>query len=346
MASALALAATIAEGGANAQVRVEPTPPPPVVAVVADAPRAPIAPIAPVATAAPTEAVPRPRRHHAKGDPLEGFNRVMFAIHQFFDRVLIRPVAFGYKTIIPKPLRRGISNLFQNLEEPVVFVNDILQLRPKRAAETLARFIMNSSAGVGGIFDVAKSVDLPHRVNGFANTLARYGVKPGPYLFIPLFGPGSFRDSPGSQIDVLVLQLGVGFPFRALAYTVPSTVLPGLDLRIESDADLKAILGGAADPYASLRSAYLQNREAEVAELTGKPATSALDDPLLDPEAPAAGTAPPAAEMPDANEQAAPDAAAPAIDPVTTPAPVVTPAPQEVPPPPPGSPQFAGIDAV
>ena len=277
------------------------------------------------------------RRHHAKGDPLEGFNRVMFAVHQFFDKLLFRPAAFTYKTLVPKPLRRGITHLFLNLEEPVVFVNDILQLRPKHAAETMTRFIINSSAGIGGIFDVAKTVDLPHRNNGFGNTLARYGVKPGPYLFIPFFGPGNFRDSPGDQIDVLVLQLGVGFPFRALAYTVPSTVLPGLDLRIESDDALKALLDGAADPYASLRSAYLQNRAVEVAALTGKPGASLLDDPLLDPEAaPGAAAAPPASPA-----DAAADATGATIDPLTTPPPVVSPA--ETPPasaPPLGSPQL------
>lgn len=304
-------------------------------------------PTSPAATVRAAPAVIR--RHHAKGDPLEGFNRVMFAIHQFLDKLLFRPAAFAYKAIVPKPLRRGISHIFSNLEEPVVFVNDVLQLRPKRAVETMTRFIINSSVGVGGILDIAKTVDLPHRTNGFGNTLARYGVPTGPYLFIPFFGPGNFRDSPGDQVDVLVLQLGVGFPFRSLAYTVPSTVLPGLDLRASADADLKALLEGSADPYASLRSAYLQNRAAEVAELKGKSPDLMLDDPLVDPEAP--GGTPPDRSVPDGaatTDPASPSTVAPtatpadtpadpgelppdpeatdgAIDPITTPPPVVAP---------------------
>lgn len=327
IASALALAVTIAEGGANAQVVVRTTPPPAVVATTTDTVQ-----VQPPPVRATLPAAGKVRRHHAKGDPLEGFNRVMFAVHQFLDRLLFRPAAIAYKTVVPKPLRRGISHIFTNLEEPVVFVNDVLQLRPKKAAETMARFIINSSAGVGGIFDVAKTADLPHRDNGFGNTLARYGVKPGPYLFIPFFGPGNFRDHPGSQIDVLVLQLGVGFPFRGLTYTVPSTVLPGLELRIAADAELKALLDGAADPYATLRSAYTQNREAEVSALTGRALASPLDDPLLDPEAPADGT--PATVEPTADTPV--EAAVPgdAIDPVTTPPPAVTPGPVDSPPPP------------
>lgn len=295
-------------------------------------------------TSPPAPAVrlaPRPapairiRHQHAPGDPLEGLNRKLFAVHQFFDRILFRPAALVYKAIFPKIVRRGISHLFSNIAEPIVFVNDVLQLRPKRAAETMSRFIINSTAGIGGLLDVAKTADLPHRDNGFGNTLARYGVGPGPYLFIPFFGPGNFRDSLSTQIDGIVLPIGVGFPFNRAPYTFPSTVLPGLQLRIDSDSALKTLLGGAADPYATLRSIYTQNREAEVAEIRGQKSQSPLDDPLLDPEAPAAGAATPGetpvevppTDTPPTVPPAADAAPAPAvaIDPITTPPPVVTP---------------------
>ncbi len=265
------------------------------------------------------------RRRHPADDPLENLNRALFAVHQFFDRILFRPAAIVYKTVVPKPLRRGITHLFSNISEPIVFVNDILQLRPKRAAETMSRFIINSTAGLGGIFDVAKTVDLPHRDNGLGNTLALYGVGPGPYLFIPFFGPGNFRDSLANQVDAIVVPIGVGFPFNRFPYTVPSTVFPGLDLRIESDEALKTILGGAADPYATLRSVYTQNRAADIAELTGKKNQSPLDDPLLDPEAPVAAGAAPESTTPDAASPADPAPPADIIDPLTTPPPVVKP---------------------
>ncbi len=251
----------------------------------------------------------------------------MYSVHQFFDRILFRPAAIVYKTVVPKLLRKGITHIFSNIEEPIVFVNDVLQLRPKHAAETIARFIINSTAGVGGIFDVANTADLPHRENGFGNTLARYGVGPGPYLFIPFFGPGNFRDSLSTQIDAIILPIGVGFPFNRLPYTAPSTVFPGLDLRIESDEALKMLLRGAADPYATLRSLYTQNREAEVAELTGKKPASLLDDPLLDPEAPdgVVGATP----LADAPADPAATELPPPVDTIntiTTPPPVVIPA--------------------
>lgn len=285
----------------------------------------------------------------------------MFSVHQFFDRILFRPAAIVYKTVVPKLVRRGISHLFSNISEPIVFVNDVLQLKPKHAAETMSRFIINSTAGVGGLFDVAKTQGLPHRDNGFGNTLARYGVGSGPYLFIPFFGPGNFRDSAGTQIDSIVLPVGVGFPFSRAPYTIPSTVFPGLDLRIESDDALKALLGGAADPYATLRSVYTQNREAEVAELRGKKQETQFDDPLIDPEAPAAEAG--AGPKPEPGAATPPDSAAPAdalpadpapplerIDPATMPPPAVTPGAGGTSPPKtddsPGAPQRPSLDLI
>jgi phospholipid-binding lipoprotein MlaA len=231
------------------------------------------------------------RRHHAPGDPVEGLNRGLFSVHQFFDRIFFRPIAMAYKSIVPKFARTGVRHIISNLSEPVVFLNDILQLKPKRAVRTFGRFSINTVLGVGGIIDVAKGENLPHRSNGFGNTLGRYGVGPGPYLFIPLVGPTDLRDLIGGQADGAVLPLAVGDPFNRTAYIVPTLALGGLDQRAESDADLKALLGGAADPYATLRSVYLQSRAAEVSAVRhgdgriGGETGGALDDPLIDPAA-------------------------------------------------------------
>jgi phospholipid-binding lipoprotein MlaA len=244
--------------------------------------------IRPQSTAISTTAV-RQRHHHAPGDPIEGINRGLFSVHQFLDRIAFRPMAMVYKTVVPKFLRTGVRQVISNLSEPVVFLNDVLQLKPKRAVRTLARFTINSTLGVGGIVDVAKGEKLPHRSNGFGNTLGRYGVKPGPYLFIPLVGPTDLRDLVGGQGDGAVLPLVVGNPFNRAAFIIPYIVLGGLDQRVEADADLKALLSGAADPYATLRSVYLQSRAAEIRTVQNGDKNSALDDPLKDPDTSASG---------------------------------------------------------
>lgn len=263
---------------ATAPVRAQETMPAP--AVVAAAP--PAAAGQPAATPATVVA---PRQGHAKGDPLEGLNRKLYKFHQGADRSFFRPLALFYKTIIPKFLRTGVRHILSNLGEPLVFMNDMLQLKPKRALRTFARVAINSSIGVGGILDVAKTTGLPHHPNSLGDTLARYGVGPGPYLFIPFYGPTDIRDLLGGQVENLVFPLAIGFPFDRTDYQISAGLVAGLDLRAESDQDFKALLDGAADPYATLRSVYLQSRQSEISEIKGETPATGLDDPLLDPEA-------------------------------------------------------------
>ncbi len=262
----------------------------------------------------PTDAA-APR--HAPGDPLEGFNRSMFNTQQKFDRAIFRPVARGYATIIPKFIRTGLRHLLRHIREPIVFLNDMLQLKPKRAARTLARFVINSTAGIGGLLDVAKTAKLPYRHNGLGNTLARYGVGPGPYLFLPLIGPTQLRDLFGGGVDGLIYPLAIGRPFNRTDYQISTAVIGGLDLRAESDAGFKALLDGATDPYATLRSVYQQDRAAEIADIKGEAvAPGGLDDPLVDPEA-----------TPQSPEQTAPEDAPGSQAPAPVPAPDTTPTP-------------------
>ena len=305
---------------APAQEQTAPPPAPPVVAPAPVAGPAPIvAPPPPVsdsppasASAAPefadplsdpaaagsATAVEAPFRATAvdpnRGDPLEGFNRAMFGLHQALDKSIYRPLAMGYQHVVPKPVRSGLRNFFGNLTEPVVFLNYLLQFKFGKAAETLARFTINSTLGVGGLFDIAKTKDfnLPHRNNSFGDTLAYYGVGPGPYLFLPLMGPTTLRDVLGGPLDGAVLPLAIGKPFSDWRYQLSNGAITGLDLRAESDPELRALFGGAVDPYATLRSVWLQNRAAEVAGLRHHQlepqSPSELDDPLRDPGAPAA----------------------------------------------------------
>lgn len=248
------------------------------------------------ATANPATAGEAPFRATAvnpdRGDPLEGFNRAMFGLHQSLDKAIYRPLAMGYQHALPKPVRSGLRNFFSNLTEPVVFLNYLLQFKFGKAAETLVRFTINSTLGVGGFFDLAKTKEfnLPHRNNSFGDTLAYYGVGPGPYLFLPLVGPTTLRDVLGGPVDGAVLPVAIGKPFTDWRYQLSSGVITGLDLRAESDPELRALFGGAVDPYATLRSVWLQNRAAEVAGLRHHrieaPTAPELDDPLRDPGTP------------------------------------------------------------
>ena len=236
-------------------------------------------------SAAPIAAPAAARPTHAKGDPWERFNRSMFNFFQKIDRAVFRPVALGLGKVIPKPIRDGLRNFLSNVNEPIVFMNDLLQLKPKRALRTLGRFTLNTAVGLGGLADVAKLAKLPHRNNTLGNTLARYGVGPGPYIFLPFLGPSTLRDFGGEQTDQIVLPLAVGKPFNRLDWQLATAGFSGLNQRIESDEDLRTLLSGAADPYATLRSVYLQSRLAEIAEIKGKPsaAPATFDDPLDDP---------------------------------------------------------------
>lgn len=291
-----------------------------------------VAPSVSAPAAADAPAV-RPKHHRTKGDPLEGFNRTMFSIHQFLDRIAFRPLAMVYKAVFPKPLRTGIRHVFSNVGEPLVFANDMLQLKPKRAIKTVGRFLVNSTIGIGGVLDVAKTreFNLPHHDNSFGNTLGHYGLGPGPYIFLPLVGPSDFRDFGAGIAQGQTYAFTIGTPFDRAEYRVSEAVLTGLDLRVESDGALKALLGGAIDPYATLRSAYLQDRAVSIAETHGAKAAaaSALDDPLTDPAADplvdsAAGAAP-AGATPAAKPDDLPadPAAAPAPMPPSTEKPAV-----------------------
>ena len=227
-------------------------------------------------------------------DPWESFNRGLYAIHQGLDHVVFGPAARAYTAVLPRPLRKGLRNLINNLKEPGIAFNDLLQAHPTRAAKTSARFLLNSSVGVGGLFDMAYNMGLPHHDNGFGTTAARYSVQPGPYLFIPFLGPSNIRDLLGQIADTLTDPLGWQ-PFRDGQVIYARAIVDGLDQRAEADAQLQAIDNMSTDPYASLRSLYEQNREGQVqdaiagAQGAAEPQFGDFDD---SPPAPAAAPAP------------------------------------------------------
>lgn len=257
-------------------------------------------------------------------DPLEPLNRISFSLSQTIDRILLRPVAMTYYKVTPKPLRDGIRNVLSHWGAPIIAANDLLQLKPKRAIKTVARFIINTLLGLGGIFDVAreKKFNLPHHGNSFSNTLAFYGVKPGPYLYVPVLGPTTLLDQVNRVQGYIP---GIDYPlFRNGRGTVFQYLL-GLEDRATNDDALKALLDDSVDPYASFRETWLQERKGEVMRLKApdgvdpnsyQPDTlGTLDDPLVDPAAPAAPKTPADPETPATPETPA------APEPTPTPAP-------------------------
>ena len=237
-------------------------------------------------------------------DPLEGINRISYAISQPIDRLILRPLAIAYQTVLPRPLRDGARNAIANARTPLIFANDLLQLHPDRALATLARFVINSAIGVFGLFDIAKRkpFNLPRRDNDFGNTLGYYGVGPVLYLYLPVLGPTTLRDSAAQFGDGLIdnrLLDKVLYPNsgRRILRDAPDlgtvgtviTIVDGLDQRAENDAELRSIQEDSIDPYAALRANFLQNRAGDIAELKARegqaPKSDALDDPLVDPEA-------------------------------------------------------------
>lgn len=236
----------------------------------------------PSASPAPGEPAPVPSEQGAivvtarpdsePGDPMVQLNAQSYEVVQEVDEALVGPVAMAYKDAIPKPIRHGLRNFLRNLTEPIVALNFMLQLKPGKAAETVGRFALNTTLGIGGLFDVAKRdpFKLPYRRNGFANTLGYYGVKPGAYLFLPLIGPTTVRDLVGGAIDGLLLPSVAGAPFNDPYFTLPAATLSALQGRIQIDEQLNALRTYSNDPYVDARDFYLKRRQAEIDALRGR----------------------------------------------------------------------------
>ena len=197
-------------------------------------------------------------------DPWEGFNERMFDFNLGLDRRLIKPVAKGWAKAVPQPLRQGLGNAFRNLGMPRRFINNLLQGKPDGAVRELAGFLLNSTLGIAGLGDVARAEGVsPPDEEDMGQTLARYGVKPGPYLVLPLFPPSTVRDTVGSTIDGLLDPLGLVMPLAgSIAKRVGSQV-NDRSMNIELYEDVEA---SVLDLYGATRNLYLQRRERAIRE--------------------------------------------------------------------------------
>jgi phospholipid-binding lipoprotein MlaA len=202
----------------------------------------------------------------ANNDPLEPLNRRVFQVNLAVDRVLIKPLAQGYRRALPQPVRDALRHFLDNLEEPLVMANCILQGRFKATGITAGRFAVNTTFGVVGLSDAAVAWKLPRQVGDFGQTLWAWGAGEGPYLIVPVFGPLTPRDGIGQGVDILFdpLRFVVRNQDIPSGVTAGRVVVDGLDQRARSLDTLDEIQRESIDYYASLRSLYRQNRAAQL----------------------------------------------------------------------------------
>jgi ABC-type transporter lipoprotein component MlaA len=217
-----------------------------------------------VATAGDPESVPTDLVE-AVDDPLEGVNRVVFGFNEVVDHIILEPAARIYRAVIPRPIRIGVTNVLNNLATPITLTNDILQGNPEAAANTIKRFMINSSLGIGGIFDHATGLGEPLHREDFGQTLGTWGVGGNPYIVLPILGPSNPRDMVGIAADTAVN------PMTWVLYHDPfweRSIPMGVEAVTAREAildDYAALRKNSPDLYASVRDLYAQRRQAEIA---------------------------------------------------------------------------------
>jgi phospholipid-binding lipoprotein MlaA len=204
-------------------------------------------------------------------DPLEPTNRVFYAINDGLDTVILRPAAVAYRYVVPDPVRQGVHNVLSNLGTPVQLSNDILEAKPRRAGDTTMRFLINSTVGVLGVFDVATKWGYPNHDNDFGMTLASWGVPEGPFLFLPVLGPSGPRDAVGFGVDIAMdpfTWIGNPHDTSMTVFKWTRFGLSAIDARERVLDPIDQIKKTALDPYATFRSLYRQHRRAQIKELS------------------------------------------------------------------------------
>jgi phospholipid-binding lipoprotein MlaA len=215
-------------------------------------------------------------------DPFERYNRAVYEFNEDFDRIVAKPVAQFYQDVLPAPVDKGLTNFFGNINDVIVLVNDLLQLKLEQSAQDAARIFFNTTIGLLGFIDVSTHLDLPKHNEDFGQTLGHWGVPTGPYFVLPVFGPSTIRDSVGLGVDYAAF-----YPvFNRIDESAIEWTLFALDL-IDQRADLlgasKLLEMAALDRYIFTREAYLQRRLNFVYD--GNPPMDVLEefDPTREP---------------------------------------------------------------
>ena len=200
-------------------------------------------------------------------DPFEPWNRAMLEVNDVVDGKIFKPVAEAYVKYTPEPIRTGISNFFGNIEDLFVGINNVLEGNGNRAGDDFGRVLLNSSFGVGGIFDLASMMGIERHTQDFGITFGKWGFPQGPYLFVPLFGPTTVRDGTGTIIRAFLgptTYIFTNVPVRNVVYG-----LGALDLRANALGAESMVDQAALDRYRFIRNAYLRARRYQVYD--GKP---------------------------------------------------------------------------
>ncbi|WP_345777960.1 MlaA family lipoprotein [Lysobacter capsici] len=204
--------------------------------------------------------LPAPANVPGAYDPWEKYNRKMHRFNMAVDKGIARPLARAYTKVVPRPVRLGVSNFFNNLGQPVSILNALLQGKPKQAAQSLGRFALNSTLGIAGIFDPASDAKLPNRSEDFGQTLGVWGWKRSRYLELPLFGPRTVRDAFGALGDAPLSPLRQVERDRI---RIPLQGLQLVDVRAQL-LPLDSLREGAEDEYALVRDSWTQRRDYQI----------------------------------------------------------------------------------
>ena len=214
-------------------------------------------------------------------DPLEPTNRVIQDFNDGVDRIILKPIAQLYDFILPDFIQDRVTQALANLSEPFTLANNILQGDPEAASETLARFLTNSTIGLGGMFNVAAEGGLERRPEDFGQTLAVWGVGEGPYLVLPFLGPSNPRDTVGLVAEFFGDPVDIAFDqFDVKNASLIRTATLVVDARARNLDTLDELRAGSLDYYATLRSAYRQLRAAQIHN--GAPPPTDAEDDLFD----------------------------------------------------------------
>ena len=201
-----------------------------------------------------------PEENRSEADPWEPMNRPLFSFNRTVDNVTTKPLAKGYEKVIPRPVRKSISNFFRNLRSPGSSINNFLQGKPKRGFSELGRFVFNSTIGVGGLFDVATAGGIEENFEDIGQTAAVWGVPDGLYVMIPLLGPSTLRDAVLFPLFIVSNPLD---HYDNTSVRDKLYILRAIEVRARL-LPLEKQLKESKDPYLTLRESYLQNREYEI----------------------------------------------------------------------------------
>lgn len=195
------------------------------------------------------------------GDPLSGYNHAMFNTNTAFDEAIMMPAAKGYRNAVPEPARDGVHNFLDNINEPTNFANNLLQGEPDRAGNNFARFLINSTIGIGGLFDPAGKMGITPATEDFGQTLAVWGVDQGTYVVLPFFGSSSVRDTVGLGVDILTHPVVFVRYDNGRYWRMGRFALEGIDTRERLLGTVSQLREDSLDPYASFRTLYEQTRK-------------------------------------------------------------------------------------